>query len=327
MANLLSTAPMGTASPNLTLEDYLLRMWLPSKTRLQETTREGYIYKIRGQILPTLGAIPIHNLTSAELHKWVSDLEKETSPRTSRHAYSVLMNALTQAIKWELLIRNPLVAVEPPRADEAEIIRPSLEESLQIIELFRGHSIEPAIALALGASLRRSEVCACKWEDIDFENRTVSVTKKRIRLRGTDVVSHPKSARSRRKLTMARWAVDILRAVRVRQLQDRMAAGPLWFDTDHIVIGKKGYPLAPNTISHAFQEVREKTGLREITFHGLRHGFATMSVMAGVDLPTLSARMGHSSTKITQHYYEIVSESDRLAAEKLDRLFERGLEK
>jgi integrase len=326
LLELLSAGPMGKASPSLTLEEYLLRTWLPSKTRIQETTREGYLLKIKGQILPTLGAIPLNQLNPLLLQKWIADLEETVSKQTCLHAFGVLSNALNQAVKWDLILKNPLVAVDPPRADEPEILRPTLEECLQIIQLFRGHSIEPAVALALGAGLRRSEVCACKWEDIDFEAGTVSVTKKRVRLRGKNIISHPKSARSRRKLTMATWAIDVLRAVRVRQLRDRVAAGPLWFDTDHVVIGKRGNPLAPNTVTHAFQDVRKKTAMREITYHGLRHGFATMSVLAKTDLPTLSARMGHSNTKITQRYYEIVSEADREAAAKLDALFLRDVE-
>lgn len=316
-ARLLSTVPSTSAPSTLTVSAFLSQ-WLASKDRRQKTTVEGYETYLRIHILPALGHLRLTKLSVLTLQQWLANVQG--GERTRHHAYSVLRNALNQAVKWDLIPRNPLNSVERPKPPKAEIIRPTLEEALAIIKAVHGTVLEPAVALALGGGLRRSECLGLQWSDIDFNARKVTVRQKRVRLRGEDIIDVPKTMTSYRTFTLTDWALASLKATRKRHLEGRIALGSR--DIDLVVLDERGRPLSPQGLSHRFSGLMRAEGMRPITFKGLRHGFATLSVLAGVDLPTLAKRMGHSNTKITEIYYEILDAGDRAAAEKLNHLMD-----
>lgn len=322
LASLLGGADL--ASSKTTVEQYLVERWMPSKVNLQVTTRVEYLDIIRSKVVPHLGFVELSKLSPLDIDGWLGDLRRTgISEQTVLHAYRLLSGALTQAVKWELLHRNPAKSVDPPKPATPDILRPTLEEALQVIAIFRDHLIQPAVALALGAGLRRSEALGVRWIDLDLEERRVTVAQKRVRPTGhSDVIDEPKTKKSRRTFTIQQWAADSLRSTRRIQMARRLQLGPLWNDSDLVVVDGRGEPLRPGRVSTAFSKLVLENGMRPLKFHGLRHGFATLSVFAGVDLPTLSKRLGHSTTRTTERYFEVIEDADRQAAAKLDRLFQ-----
>jgi integrase len=161
--------------------------------------------------------------------------------------------------------------------------------------------------LAILTGLRRSELCGLKWENVDLVARRFSVVETLQRIKGYGLVEgRPKTARSRRSIALSPQAVDVLHAIRGRQIEQQLEAGPLWQSTGYVFTQADGSPVAPDMISKDFCALVRKAGLPHLTFHGLRHAHATLFLVAGVNPKVVSERLGHSNIAITMDIYSHV---------------------
>ena len=321
LARLLNDAHKGTLidPSKVTVGDYL-RSWLEGKTDITGVTVERYTEIIENRIIPVLGDVELQKLKPKHVQDWLSSLSKSggrrygqgLSARTVRHCYRVLWGALKQAVKLELVSRNVADAATPPRLkdDEVKILTP--EQIRAVRDALRGHRLGPISSLGLASGCRLGELAALRWGDIGGAvltvERSLEQTKAGLRFK------EPKSKHGRRKLSLPPRAMADLAEHR----------GDLLRHPDALLFcNPDGSPIRPNNLSVMWnREIRRIKGVPNVTFHALRHTHASALIKGGIDVVSVSRRLGHSSPVITLKVYAHLfgDHGDTAAADAIERL-------
>lgn len=304
LARMLLAIGKVPAGKSLTVSEYLSNLYVPSlDARVRKSTRYGYVQKLDRHVVPRLGSIVLTDLEPYVLDAWRDDLVAHMSGRSALHVYRVFATALNRAVKWRLILANPLDAVDPPKAQDRDIETLSASEAVAYLQAFDGHLLAPIVILALGAGLRPCELYGLRWSDIDLGAGTVRVDRG-LHQRKADVwVEPPKSARSHRVVSLPAWVIQALRPYR--------GIGAIVSDDHGAVV--------PNVVARLYARHVRSLGLRYLPLRDLRHTHATLLLQAGVDVVVVSRRLGHSSVAITdRHYLRPKRSSDQAAADKLD---------
>lgn len=195
----------------------------------------------------------------------------------------VLHKALKDAVRWGLIARNVCDLVSPPRRAHFEMKPLTKEQAQQLLTALHGHNMEALFVLALTIGMRRGEILALKWQDIDFDQKTLQVRRIFTRSKGQRyVLAEPKTEKSRRSVILPSITVDLLKQHRITQQQAKSEAGEYWQANDLVFCTALGTPLNPNKVLERFETVLKKAGLPHIRFHDLRHSAATMLLAMGV---------------------------------------------
>lgn len=164
--------------------------------------------------------------------------------------------------------------------------------------------------LELATGLRRGEIMALQWADLDFETGELSITKQIYRARGELIISEPKTKASIRKLILPQGLLDVLREYRQGIHSRWMFPSPV----------KDDFPMDPAWIRKKMHIILEHAGCKGLRFHDLRHTFCTTALEHGMDVKTLSALLGHVSSATTLNIYTHITDNMRQdAAAKIDR--------
>jgi integrase len=200
----------------------------------------------------------------------------------------------------------------------------SQEEVAALLGAVRGTDLECPVILALTCGLRRGEILALRWEDVDLERgvllvrRSLEETKQGLRFKEV------KSGRGR-AVALPVVAAEALRRQRMEQAARRMRLGHLWHDLGLVVCGPDGRPRPPNGFTAAFRRLVKRVGLEPMRFHDLRHTHASHLLRAGVDLKTVSARLGHSTAVMTLDVYgHVLPGAQEQAAKVVDEILGRA---
>ena len=200
-------------------------------------------------------------------------------------------------------------AVEPPTVRQSRPDVLTAKEANAYLDAFAGHELEPLIVLALAAGLRRSELAGLRWSDVDFQAGTVTITRGLHERAGKVLEEAPKSATSARTVALPEWALAVL--------APRRGIGP--------IVTEGGAPIRPNRISALYEARVASSQLRRIPLRNLRHTHACLLLDAGVDLYTVSRRLGHSTVAVTEaHYIRPSQDADRAAAGAWSRVTHSG---
>ncbi|MDA1270673.1 MAG: tyrosine-type recombinase/integrase [Chloroflexi bacterium] len=292
-----------------TVAEYLnhwLGTYAASNTTLR--TQQGYLGNIRRYIEPSIGSIELQKLKPDQIQKlYVGLLEKGLGNRTVLHVHRVLRKALSDGVKWGVLVRNVADAATPPRPQNKEMEMWDTDTISEFIAITEGHRFRDFYLLALLTGLRRSELCGVKWESVDLVAGRLSVVRTLQRIDGKGLVEgQPKTRKSRRSIALSPQAVEVLHAVRGQQIEYQLAAGPLWRNTGYVLTQADGSPLNPITVTQKFTAIVRESNLPHLTLHGLRHAHATLMLTAGVHPKVVSERLGHSNIAITMDTYSHV---------------------
>lgn len=319
LANLIRAQETGLdlSAARLTVSAFLDRWLQVSEERVKPRTHSRYAELIRLHAKPTLGVTQLTKLRPLHIEELYGMLRKRgLSGTTVLQVHRVLHAAFNQAVKWQLLDRNPADAVKAPRKTSQEAASLTAEQIPSLLKAVEPSQLELPTLIALGTGMRLGEVLGLRWQDVDLENATAHV---RQTLQITMQFDIPKSHRSIRSLTLPGFLVDALRSHKKVQNERRLLLGESWQDLDLICERGDGLPLRPDTISKQFGVAMKAAGLN-ITFHGLRHTHASLMLAAGADLKVTSSRLGHSSISITADLYtHVASSQDRQAAAALDK--------
>ena len=285
--------------------------------------------------MPALGAVALKDLKPLHIQGHYTDALESgrlngkggLSARTVHHHHRILSAALKQAVRWRMIAINPAEAVTPPKPEETEIEILNDKELVTLLRAAHGTRSYPAILLAATTGMRRGEVLAVRWRDIDIDagvltvNQAVEETKAGLR------VKTPKTKRSRRNITLPALTVEALRRHRVRQLEDRLQLG-LGRDHDGLVFTDlEGGLVRPPNLTKEFGRIVKRTDIRRVTFHGLRHTHITNLLADGVNAKVVSERAGHSNVAITlQLYGHVIPNMQADAAARVDAALRGTLE-
>jgi integrase len=309
-----------------------LQRWLEDavKPSVRPLTHEQYCQHVKLYLGPLLGHNRLDKLAPHHVRAFLKrKLEDGLAPRTVELSLVILRKALGQAVNDGVLARNAAKLVDGPRVQRFEGQTLSPQEARTFLDAAAGERHEALYAAALVIGLRMGEALGLRWEDINLERRTLTVNRILERIgRGTGSTLQfvePKTSRSRRTVTLPELAARALRAHRVRQLEERLAAGPHWRDFGLVFPTTIGTPLEPHSLHDDFKRILTKAGLPEIRFHDLRHSAASLMLAQGIPLRSIQEILGHSSISLTANLYAHVGEQlKREAADAMDKILGRA---
>jgi integrase len=213
-------------------------------------TFERYEQYIRVHAIPALGRIRLGRLTPQHFQRLYQEkLAAGLSPTTVSHLHAVLHGAFAEAVRWGLVPRNVVALVGPPRKVHVEVIALTVEEAKALLAAAAGNRFELLFILALKTGMRRGELLALRWEDLDLDKGVLQVRGTLRRTREGLKIGTPKTAASRRKVVLSPSSVAALRRHRARQQQERRAAGDLWQDFGLVFPNTLGRPMEPAACS------------------------------------------------------------------------------
>lgn len=302
--------------------------WLGSRPgKVRESTRQGSDRYALGLALPVLGPMPVQRITSATLERLYSKLASDPSGRrtgrplsasTIKGVHSKVRMVLESARRSRLIVHNPADDVTPPRGRRHEQTVWTAEETRAFLAAVAGDRMAIAYRLAAHTGMRRGEIAALRWTDVDLETGTITVRRTRGRVPGVGIVEDaPKTEKSRRTIAIDRVMVQALREWR-QQLRHEEVRALSWNPGGYVVCWDNGEPPDPHHLTQRLSKLISTAGVPRIRFHDLRHTHATLGLGAGEDVRVMQERLGHSSAAITMDVYQHVTpEMDRATAERI----------
>ncbi len=295
------------------------------KPRVRPLTYAGYKVNVEKHLVPTLGKIPLDQLTPRDVQEMMNGrLTAGLSTKTVAYIHQVLRTALSLALRWDLVSRNVARLVDKPRTERKPINPLTPNEARSFLAGIRGHRLEALFSVALALGLRQGEALGLRWQDVDFTAGTIRVYQQLQRIGGKLTLVPPKTDRSRRTLVMPSMIVERLRDHEKRQVAEKLWAGSKWHDTGLVFADRFGGPSPARHVIEQFHDALAQAGLRRVRFHDLRHSCATLLLVQGVSPRVVMEVLGHSEIALTMNAYShVVPELQREAAQRMQAILER----
>ena len=282
----------------------------------------SYERRIYQHIIPTLGTIPLDKLTTGDIQGFYTDLKKNgrllrtelygegLSDQTIRGIHTTLHAALNKAVEEKLIFRNPADSCKLPPAKSREMKVLTPEEIQRLLIQAKEDGCYELLLLELATGLRRDEILALHWDDLNFRTGALRVERQVHRVKGELVVSPPKTKAGNRTVLLPAPVLNVLQSYK-QTVRSR------WMFPSSV---KEDTPMDPAAVRKRLQTVLERAECTRLRFHDLRHTFATASLEHGMDIKPLSTIIGHvSSTTTLNTYAHITNAMRQNAADKIDR--------
>jgi len=315
-----------------TMTEYL-RQWLRdyAYTNLAPHTAEGYDSIISRHLIPSLGVIPMTQLRPEMIQRYISDKLSQgradgkggLTARTVRHHIACLRTALQNAVRMGMLVRNPVDAVIIPRPERHEMRTMNETDIHLFLEMAQRTQYYALFYTAIFTGMRRSELLALRWQDVDLLLLQVSVNRSLHQIKGGRIVfRQPKTEKSRRLIALTPSTASLLQVYRNSQNILRESLGyPKLTETNLVFCQYDGKPFLPNTVTHNWIKLVRRAGLSGIRLHDARHTHASLMLKKGIHPKIVQERLGHSSIQITLDTYSHVAPGlQQSAAETFDSI-------
>lgn len=326
------------ATSAMALADYLT-YWLAAvaAVRLKPSTLMSYEVMSNIYIAPALGKKKLNRLSPADIRLFLANFKdgclcclrgldvarpeedrtccaigkcccRRPSARTVQYAHSVLRSALQQAVREELITRNVARIVETPAVPREEVRPLNRTEANMLLKTAKGHRLYALWLLLVSTGLRRGEVLALTWDDIDFDRRQLRVRRNLQRIKTQLLFGTPKTARSLRTISLPKRCVAALLTHRTAQRAERAAAGQKWEPhatqpASLVFTTPTGRPTDPRSLNRMLTVLCREAKVRQVRLHDLRHTCASLLLAQGVDARTIMETLGHSTITMTLDTY------------------------
>ena len=294
---------------------------------LSESTLRGYLYQIENYIIPALGKIPIQNLSAIQIQKWVNDISAESpvshkpmSARTVKNIFLNLSAAMEQAAKLGLIKKNPCRDIILPKRQAYQVEVYNEQEIDKLIQAAKGTDMEVPVMLTLSLGLRRGELIALRWENVDLSKGIIHICENRVDgLDGKVVTKAPKSQAGIRDLPLSPSLISMLKKHKIEFSKKQLKYAVGYNNDDFVICQHNGNPYKPFSFTKKFRTLLKQNNLRHIRFHDLRHTNASIMLSQGISPKVAQQRLGHSDFSTTMNIYSHVMKSMEIeAAQKLD---------
>ncbi len=286
---------------NMTTGDYLDR-WLTDSVKgsVKRRTFESYLSVVRRHLKPGIGRVKLAALTPAHVQGLYREkLDSGLSPTTVEHIHTTLHRALKQAVRFGLVPRNVSDAVDVPKRVSAEIRPLTPKQAKTLLRVVKGDSLEALYTLALTTGMRQGELLGLRWSDVDLDRAVLRISQTLVTGWGKQTFEKPKTAKSRRSVSLTARAVESLKRHR-----DQQQAAGLFAGDGLVFTNRVGNPLHPkNLVDRYFKPTLKAAGLPAIRFHDLRHTAATLLLSADVHPKVVQEMLGHANISITLDTY------------------------
>ncbi len=319
LSELLHQASSGaiTIPGKVRVADYVDR-WLKdyAEVNVARNVFEKYQNILKDYVQPTIGNLLLTQVKPEHLQKLYSDWQtRGLSAGTIRYRHAVIHKALATALKWGLVARNVADAVDIPRLRRGEMVVWDEHELATFLEAAQDSQFYELFYLALFTGMRRSELLALRWQDVDFMMGQVSVSRGLHRLKdGSFIYNQPKSAKGRRTIALSPSVVLALRHYRDKLSMDAALLGTVIRDDSLIFCDLDGSPLRPDRVSHYWASMTLKAGVKRIRLHDARHTHASLMLKQGVHPKVVQERLGHSTIAMTLDIYSHIAPGMQEAA-------------
>ncbi len=320
----------------LTLKAFLEK-WLTYKEgQVKPRTAELYRHLAEYHIMPRLGRKRLDKLSPLDVQGMVTDVAASGGTRTANMCRTVLYSALKQAIRWQLLARNPVDAVDALKDVPREMTLWTPEEVVHFLDTARPTRLYALFYLALSTGMRRGELLGLRWEDI--KGSIVSIRQTVVPIGNKLVISTPKTKKGQRRVSVSPDVLEVLALHKTRQEAERSALGKAWQDSGLVFPTEVGTPMYPRNLERTWYGLQDKARddwkraleeagdivtlerletrklLPRARLHDLRHLHVSLLVKRGVDARTIADRVGHTRASFTLDVYTHLFEEQRTAA-------------
>jgi integrase len=290
---------------------------------VKPSTLSNYQWVLTSHVYPVVGSVRLTALAPMHVRQMLlAVLEKGSSPRTAQLSKAVLRAMLAEAMRDQLVQRNVAMLVRGPRVERQEVQPWSAAEATAFLASVRDHRLAALFTVGVALGLRKGELLALRWTDVDLEDGSLRVSRT-VQRRGSGIgliEGSPKSARSRRTVPLPAVCLEALQRHRVQQARDRLAAGDGWTDCGLVFASARGTVIEPRNLNRLFDELSAQAGLRRLRFHDLRHTCASLLLAQGVQPRVVMEILGHSQLSITTDLYShVMPTALRGAADLLDQ--------
>lgn len=291
---------------NMTVAEWLA-IWIADyQGHTTGRTVETYQAVINRHFLPLFGGVKLSSFSAAHVWRMVSGMSKRgLSPSTIKHARGILSAAMKCAVEAGLIKDNPVASVKPPRMSKKAFTIIDREQIPAFIEAAQETRIPNALVFMLMTGIRAGEMRGLKWSDIDGD--TMHIDRQLHAMSRNNRRFGPPKDGEKRTVQLSPPAVELLKAQRRAQLEDKLAAGTGWID-DQITTGlvfrqKDGFNLDEGILHYAVEKVKTALGLPGLRPHDLRHSYAVAALRSGIDVKTVQHNLGHKYASITLDTY------------------------
>lgn len=300
---------------NMLFEDFIKIYYADMETRLREHTMRTKKYLIDLKLLPYFGKMKLNEIKAADIRKWQNELMQQGyAPTYLRTINNQLAAIFNYAVKYYDLPNNPCRkagSMGKGKADEMQFW--TKEEFEQFIDVVMNKQQSYMAFMTLfWTGMRMGELLALVVSDVDFQKRTISITKSYQRMGGRDVITEPKTPKSKRVITIPQFlAID---------LQDYLNSMYGVQDEDRL------FPITKYYLEHEMERGIKGSGVKRIRIHDLRHSHASMLVEMGFSPLEIAERLGHEKIETTLNTYShLYPNKQEQLADKLDKQYKERL--
>jgi len=325
LARLVSEFAAGASvdPSKITVSDFLKR-WQDDHVSINVSpkTAERYMQLIKKQIVPQIGAVQLQKLRPHHLASFYSALLKSgLSPRTVGHCHRLLHRALGHAATWGLAQNNVASLVSPPKVQHDEMVILDRDHIGKLLQRVKGRTLYPILMLGLATGARRGELLALRLKDFNADKATIRIersleqTKAGLRFKG------PKTKHGKRTISIPPTVVAELKQhiIKVQELRLLLGLGRAGKD-DLLFPRWDGQVRSPHWLTQKFQQVMAALKIEGATLHSLRHTHASQLIASGMDVLTISRRLGHGTPAITLTVYgHLMQGMDAKAADVMEQ--------
>ncbi|MGG0177186.1 tyrosine-type recombinase/integrase [Gottfriedia acidiceleris] len=310
---------------NETLAQLMIN-WLETTYRheVQITTFEKTVGIVTNRLIPAFKHALVREIKPLDLQLFFADRFKEgLSPAYIKTMRNILNKAFNTAITWEIIDKNPMEAIKGPSIKNTKKAVWNETEIIMFLDHCEELRWKVAFNLALNTGVRRGELLALRWSNIDFKENTLLINEALTRTKEHGLLfKEPKSKNSNRKILIPESIVELLKQLKEEQVKIKLQLGNNYHANDLVVATYDGKPIDPRNLVRKFKQITEIAGLKKIAFHGLRHSNATLLMNKGVNPKIVSVRLGHSNIGITLDLYSHTDlEIQKRATESLESIF------
>ncbi|MED4399846.1 site-specific integrase [Metabacillus fastidiosus] len=291
------------------LKDFAIDWMKAHRHQLRDTTAERYDININNWIIPLIGHYKVQELKPAHVQKFLSQLLEKVSENTAHKIHTLSKTIMDHAISLEIISKNPFRNITLTKGKKSEIETWSFDELEHFLNIVKKDNklYYSMFVVAAYTGLRKGEVMALTRDDIDWEKqhlkitKSVSVTKKGVQ------VGKLKTPSSYRNVTIDDFLISILKERVAKNNEMKLKLGSEYQDGGFLFCHPDGKLFRPPSINKIMYRYIERSGVKKIRFHDLRHTHATLLLELGVNPKVVADRLGHSSVKITLDTYTHVS--------------------
>jgi integrase len=329
LAELIAAANKGEfVDPSrTTLAEFLDRWETWATTQVSAKTFERYQELTAHHVRPHLGAAKIQQLRAVHFAELYGKLQKPKAeggaglaPRTIGHVHRLMHRVMGHAVKWGVILNNPVASAEPPRVTRTEIEILEPEQIKEVLEAIRGNPLYPLTVIALATGMRRGEIVGLRWGDVDLDGGSIRVERSLEQTNAGLAFKAPKTRAGIRTISIPPAVTAELRRHWTWQQELRLALGLGKAGDDGLVFPRPdGSPWPPDSLTADWARAVRLLKLPKVTFHALRHTHVSQLIAAGLDVVTVSRRIGHSKPTVTLDVYShLFGSTDQRAAEVVE---------